>query len=48
MSDNAILTALWRLGSRKDAMSGNGFRAMARTILQGWANYLDKLKAGLT
>ena len=86
MSDNAILAAMRRLGIPADEMSGHGFRAMARTILdevlgfrpdfiehqlahavrdpngraynrtahlverrkmmQGWADYLDKLKAG--
>lgn len=86
MSDNAILAAMRRMGISKDEMSGHGFRAMARTILdevlgfrpdhiehqlahavrdpngraynrtahlperkkmmQGWADYLDKLKAG--
>jgi integrase len=86
MSDNAILAALRRMGYTKDEMSGHGFRAMARTILdevlgvrpdfiehqlahavrdpngraynrtahlverrkmmQQWADYLDKLKAG--
>jgi integrase len=33
MSDNAILSALRRMGFAKDEMSGHGFRAMARTIL---------------
>jgi integrase len=33
MSDNAILAAMRRLGIGKDEMSGHGFRAMARTIL---------------
>ncbi len=33
MSDNAILASLRRLGISKDEMSGHGFRAMARTIL---------------
>lgn len=33
MSDNAILAALRRMGFAKDVMSGHGFRAMARTIL---------------
>jgi integrase len=33
MSDNAILTALRRCGIEKEKMSGHGFRAMARTIL---------------
>lgn len=86
MSDNAILSAMRRMGIDKDEMSGHGFRAMARTILdevlgvrpdliehqlahavrdangraynrtahlperrkmmQQWADYLDKLKAG--
>lgn len=86
MSDNAILAAMRRMGIGKDEMSGHGFRAMARTILdevlgfrpdyiehqlahavrdpngraynrtahlperrkmmQDWADYLDKLKAG--
>jgi integrase len=86
MSDNAILAAMRRTGIAKDEMSGHGFRAMARTILdevlgvrpdliehqlahavrdpngraynrtahlperrkmmQQWADYLDKLKAG--
>ncbi len=86
MSENAVLAAMRRLGIGKDEMSGHGFRAMARTILdevlgvrpdliehqlahavrdpngraynrtahlaerrkmmQQWADYLDKLKAG--
>ncbi|NOT18383.1 MAG: integrase arm-type DNA-binding domain-containing protein [Sulfuriferula sp.] len=86
MSDNAILGAMRRLGIPKDEMTGHGFRAMARTVLdevlkvrveliehqlahavrdplgraynrtkhlperremmQQWADYLDKLKAG--
>ena len=33
MSDNAILSAMRRMGISKDEMSGHGFRAMARTIL---------------
>ena len=33
MSDNAILAAMRRLGISKEEMSGHGFRAMARTIL---------------
>jgi integrase len=33
MSDNAILSALRRMGYAKDEMSGHGFRAMARTVL---------------
>lgn len=86
MSDNAILAAMRRMGISKDDMSGHGFRAVARTILdevlgvrpdyiehqlahavrdpngraynrtahlperrkmmQQWADYLDKPKAG--
>lgn len=86
MSDNAILSAMRRMGVEKEEMSGHGFRAMARTILdevlgfrpdfiehqlahavrdpngraynrtahlqerrkmmQKWADYLDRLKAG--
>jgi integrase len=33
MSDNAILAAMRRAGIDKDEMSGHGFRAVARTIL---------------
>ena len=33
MSENAVLAALRRMGIGKDEMSGHGFRAMARTIL---------------
>ncbi len=33
MSDNAVLSALRRLGIPKEEMTGHGFRAMARTIL---------------
>lgn len=33
MSDNAILAALRRMGFEKTEMTGHGFRAMARTIL---------------
>lgn len=33
MSDNALLGALRRMGFEKDEMSGHGFRAMARTVL---------------
>ena len=33
MSENAILAALRRMGYEKDTMTGHGFRAMARTIL---------------
>ena len=33
MSENAILTALRRMGFAKDEVTGHGFRATARTIL---------------
>ena len=33
MSENAILAALRRMGIGKEEMTGHGFRAMARTIL---------------
>ena len=33
MSDNAVLAALRRMGIGKEVMSGHGFRATARTIL---------------
>ena len=33
MSDNAILSALRRMGYAKDEMTGHGFRAIARTLL---------------
>lgn len=33
MSDNALLAAMRRMGIGKEEMSGHGFRAMARTIL---------------
>lgn len=33
MSDNAILAAMRRMGIEKEEMSGHGFRAVARTIL---------------
>lgn len=38
MSNNAILSALRRMGFAKDEMSGHGFRSMASTLLneQGW------------
>jgi integrase len=32
MSDNAVLTALRRMGFAKEEMTGHGFRAMARTL----------------
>lgn len=88
MSENAILAALRRMNYTGDEMTGHGFRAMARTVLdevlgqrvdwiehqlahavkdangraynrtahlpqrhkmmQTWANYLDKLRAGAT
>jgi integrase len=33
MSDNAVLSAFRRMGIPKDEMSGHGFRALARTLL---------------
>ncbi len=88
MSNNAVLSALRRMGIPKEEMSGHGFRAMARTILdevlgfkpeiiehqlahqvrdplgraynrtahleerrtmmQAWADYLDKLRESKT
>ena len=39
MSNNAILAALRRMGFAKDEMSGHGFRAMARTILDETLHY---------
>lgn len=33
MSDNAVLAALRRMGILKEEMTGHGFRAMARTVL---------------
>jgi integrase len=43
MSENAVLAGLRRMGIEKDEMSGHGFRAMARTILDevlGFQPYL--------
>ena len=34
MSNNAILAALRRMGYDKETMTGHGFRAMARTLLE--------------
>ena len=39
MSNNAVLAALRRMGIPKDEMSGHGFRAMARTILDEVLRY---------
>lgn len=38
MSENAVLSALRRMGYRGDQMTGHGFRSMASTLLneQGW------------
>ena len=33
MSDNAVLSAMRRMGIGKEEMTGHGFRAMARTVL---------------
>lgn len=43
MSNNAILSALRRMGIPKDEMSGHGFRAMARTILDEVLGYRPDL-----
>ena len=39
MSDNAVLSALRRMGISKEEMTGHGFRAMARTILDEVLGY---------
>ena len=39
MSDNAVLSALRRMGFAKDEMTGHGFRAMARTVLDEVLNF---------
>ena len=39
MSNNGVLSALRRMGFEKDEMTGHGFRALARTIL-------DEVSAG--
>jgi len=39
MSDNAVLSALRRLDIPKEKMSGHGFRAMARTLLDEELGY---------
>jgi integrase len=39
MSNNAVLSALRRMGFEKDEMSGHGFRAMARTVLDEVLHY---------
>ena len=39
MSDNAVLSALRRLGIPKEQMTGHGFRAMARTLLDEELGY---------
>ena len=38
MSENAVTSALRRMGFEKDQMTAHGFRAMANTLLyeQGW------------
>jgi integrase len=43
MSDNAILAALRGMGIGKDEMSGHGFRAMARTMLDEILGYRPDL-----
>jgi integrase len=39
MSENTVNAALKRLGYGKDVMTGHGFRAMARTILDEVLNF---------
>lgn len=39
MSNNAVLSAMRRMGIGKDEMCGHGFRAMARTILDEELNF---------
>ena len=39
MSNNAVLSALRRMEIDKEEMSGHGFRAMARTILDELLGY---------
>jgi integrase len=39
MSDNAVLSAMRRMGIGKEEMCGHGFRAMARTILDEELNF---------
>lgn len=43
MSDNAILAALRRMGFAKHEMTGHGFRAMARTILDETLGFRPEL-----
>ena len=43
MSEAAVLNALRRMGYGKDEMTGHGFRAMARTILDEVLGYRVEL-----
>lgn len=43
MSDNAVLAAMRRLGIPKEEMTGHGFRAMARTILDERLHFRPEL-----
>jgi integrase len=43
MSDNAILAAMRSMGIGKEQMSGHGFRAMARTMLDEILGYRPEL-----
>lgn len=43
MSDNAVLSALRRMGYPKDEISGHGFRAMARTMLAERLNVAESV-----
>lgn len=43
MSDNAVLSALRRMGYANDEMTGHGFRAMARTMLAERLNVAESV-----
>lgn len=43
MSNNAILSAMRRMEIDKEEMSGHGFRAMARTILDEVLGYRSEI-----
>ena len=43
MSDDAVLAAMRGMGIGKDDMSGHGFRAMARTMLEEVLGYRPDL-----
>jgi integrase len=43
MSDNAVLAAMRGMGIEKEEMSGHGFRAMARTMLDEILGYRPEI-----